>query len=39
MQLTDSYEIQESDRHIENGYVIKIATLLIQPALQSELAV
>lgn len=24
MQLTDSYEIQESDRHIENGYVIKI---------------
>lgn len=39
MQLTDSYEIQESDRHIENGHVIKIPTLLIQPALQSELDV
>jgi len=30
MQLMDSYEIQESNRHIENGYVIKILTLLFK---------
>lgn len=29
MQLTDSYEIQESNRDIDNGYVIKMPTLTL----------